>query len=109
MLTYLLSPFSWYSLLSQLVFGLMISAFVALPLVVRRKKWDAIRDPLAISFAMSMLGLVTGFLTGLSRAPAVGAVLPAMLTLIGGLVLLFVGRETDATRRRLVALSTAVL
>jgi hypothetical protein len=38
-------------------------------------------------YAFSLLGFVSGLLTGHSRAPAVGAVLPGILTLVGGLAI----------------------
>lgn len=50
-----------------------------------------------------MLGLVAGYLTGYSRQPAVGAVLPAVLSLIGGLAVFLVGK--DKTSRSVVSLS----
>jgi hypothetical protein len=53
---------------------------------------------------MSLLGIVAGFLTGLSRAPAVASVLPGVLTLIGGLVA-FIFTQNNQTDRHL---STAV-
>lgn len=37
-----------------------------------------------VTFAFSLLGFVTGYLLGNSREAAVGAVLPAILTLLGG-------------------------
>ncbi len=45
--------------------------------------------------AFAMLGYVTGTLTGFSRGPAVGAVMPAVLTLAGGLAMLLVGKENS--------------
>jgi len=41
---------------------------------------------------LGFVGTVTGFLTGASRAPAVSALLPAVLTFTGMLVVYFVGK-----------------
>jgi hypothetical protein len=40
-----------------------------------------------------MLGIVTGYLTGFSREPVVGAVLPAVLSLFSGLAAFLIGRD----------------
>ena len=63
-------------------------------------------DFVIIIMAFSMLGLVSGYLTAFSRAPAVGAVLPAVLSLIGGLAVFLVGKED--VNRRMVGLSVLV-
>lgn len=44
-----------------------------------------------LSFAL--LGMVTGLLAGFSRTAAMGAVLPAVLSLVGGLAIYLVGAE----------------
>jgi hypothetical protein len=43
--------------------------------------------PAAVGFALpvSLVGFIAGYLTGISRSPAVGTIVPAVLTLIGGL------------------------
>jgi hypothetical protein len=56
-----------------------------------------------VLLAFSMLGVVTGFLTGISRTAAVGLVLPAILSLVGGLGIFLIG--TDPARRIIVSLS----
>ena len=58
-----------------------------------------------ISFAS--LGLVTGLLAGFSRAPVVGAVLPAVLSLVAGVAVYLLGAETP--NRSLVSLSIVAL
>ena len=63
------------------------------------------RGLLLVLLAFSMLGIVTGYLTGLSREPAVGAVLPAVLSLFGGLAAALIGRD-NASR---MVVSIAVL
>ena len=60
------------------------------------------RSTFAVLLAMSLLGMVTGFLTGVSRALVIGTVLPAVLSLIAGLLLVLVGREANSDERRLI-------
>lgn len=45
---------------------------------------------------VALAGYSTGFLTGLSRAPAVGNLLPAVLALIGGLSVYVFGAESKS-------------
>jgi hypothetical protein len=47
--------------------------------------------------------MVTGFLTGLSRAPALGAVLPAVLSVLAGFLVVIVSRES-VSRVRVTAM-----
>lgn len=56
--------------------------------------------------AFSMLGLVSGYLTGFSRVPAVGAVLPAALSVVAGLAVFMLGK--DKAIRALVSLSVLI-
>ena len=56
-----------------------------------------------VFLSFSMLGIVTGYLTGFSREPAVGAVLPAVLSLMGGLLVFMVGK--DASNRKILCSS----
>lgn len=54
----------------------------------------------AISMPIALLGYVAGYLTGLSRSPTVGTIVPAVLTLIGGFgVYLF---DTEPKKRILI-------
>ena len=54
-----------------------------------------------------MLGAVTGVLAGFSRQPVIGAVLPAVLSLVGALTLYLVGHE--ASNRGLVSCAVIAL
>lgn len=72
--------------------------------IVRPKK-ERIELVLVLA-AFSMLGLVAGFLTGFSRSPAVGTVLPAVLSLVAGLAVFLMGK--DAAIRLLVSLSVII-
>ena len=53
-----------------------------------------------------MLGMVTGYLAGYSREPTLGTVLPSVLSLMGGLVVYLVGKES--TSRVIVSVSMFV-
>jgi hypothetical protein len=49
-----------------------------------------------VAVPFSITGIVSGFLTGISRAPAVTALIPAILTIFGGFIvyLIFKGMQT---------------
>lgn len=56
--------------------------------------------------AFSSLGLVVGYLTAFSREPAVGAVLPAILTFVGGVTVVLI--QKDVSARNLVSLCVLI-
>ena len=60
------------------------------------------RDRFWILLSFSMLGLITGVLAGLSRQPVIGAMLPPVLSLVGGLAIYLIGK--DGSNRMLVTL-----
>jgi hypothetical protein len=105
---YPFSAYAWWSLAYQVAFALL-SAIALLPLIAPSNRLNVLRNAFAVGFAMSLLGMVTGFLTGISRAPAIGTVLPAVLSLIAGLLLFIIGRESDSEKRTLVASCVAAL
>ncbi|MEO1067048.1 MAG: hypothetical protein AAFW47_06695 [Pseudomonadota bacterium] len=51
-----------------------------------------------VVFAFSLLGVTTGQITGMSRVSAVGAVLPAVLSLFGGVLIYLVGTKGPNTQ-----------
>lgn len=59
-----------------------------------------------VTLAFSILGMVTGYLTGFSRESAIGAVLPAVLSLMGGLMIFLVGKNPES--RTIVSISMIV-
>jgi hypothetical protein len=65
------------------------------------------RDRFWVLLSFSMLGLITGVLSGLSRQSVIGAVLPPVLSLVGGLAIYLIGK--DSSGRMLVSLSVLVL
>lgn len=58
------------------------------------KAVEALQNVLPLA-AFLLMGLVAGYLTGLSRESAVGAVVPAVLSVLGGAAAVLVGRATD--------------
>jgi hypothetical protein len=67
----------------------------ALLLLVHRPSTDK-RTYFIVVLAFAFLGLVAGVLAGLSRQSAIGAVLPAVLSLVGGLAIYLIGaRRAD--------------
>jgi hypothetical protein len=56
--------------------------------------WKILEYYLAFGVPVGLLAFSSGFLTGLSRAPAVGSVMPAALALVGGLNIYAFGTET---------------
>jgi predicted enzyme related to lactoylglutathione lyase len=61
----------------------------------------------SVILSFSILGIVTGVIAGDSREPAVGATLPAVLSIIGGLAIYLVDR--GILKRILVSLSVIAL
>jgi len=51
------------------------------------------KEGVAVVFSLSLLGIVTGQITGFSRESAVGTVLPAVLGLLGGVMVYLVGTK----------------
>jgi len=49
-------------------------------------------------FTFSILGTIIGYITGQSREPAVTAVLPSVLTFIGGISLYILGQENNKSK-----------
>ncbi len=56
---------------------------------------------------IALVGYSVGFLTGISRSPAIGSLLPAVLALIGGLSVYVFG--TDTTYKALVGYCVSLL
>ena len=59
-------------------------------------------ETLIVLLAFSVLGIVAGNLTGLSRDPAVGTVVPAILTLVGSVLAYLLGTK-NAGKQMLVS------
>ena len=61
---------------------------------------------LGFSIPVALIAYVAGYLAGVSRAPAVGTIVPAVLALFGGLNIYFFG--TESPYRALVGFSVSV-
>ena len=76
------------------------------------KNKEGNRENFTVFLAFAALGAVTGYLAGNSREPAIDAVLPAVLSLVGGLSIYLIGKEAasrDLVARCVVALSVPLL
>jgi hypothetical protein len=82
--TYLTSGQLWVVLWPIPVFALLFAGCTALLIWWRNGDWTTV---FVVILAISMLGLVTGIITGNSRDSAVGAVLPAVLTIVGAIAI----------------------
>jgi hypothetical protein len=106
-MSYFTAEYMWTVPGALLAVAAITSAVI---LLFRRTYADlTVWESAAIFFALALLGVVTGYLTGLSRSSAVGAVIPAVLTLIGGLVLYLVTGDAPRARRMLTAASVVAL
>jgi hypothetical protein len=57
----------------------------------------------------SITGAIVGFLAGLSREPAVSALVSAVLSLVGGLVVYIIARQEQGADRATVALTSMTI
>jgi hypothetical protein len=70
------------------VLSALLARRVGMPVAI---EWRLIGGPLVVAMPVSFAGIVTGFLTGLSRSPVIVAVVPALLTLVGLVVVYLAG------------------
>ena len=59
------------------------------------------KEVFLVMLTFSMMGIVTGYLTGLSSEPAVGAVVPALLSLMGGLLLMIASKSEKNSKEEI--------
>jgi hypothetical protein len=107
---YLADPNIWKAIWPVFAFAMLISIFMTLVLTRNRRIFLVV---LLSMLSMALLGLTAGKLTGFSRVPAVHAVMPAVLTLIGGL-LVYVVSSSDQNSKAIassaiICLSTGLL
>ena len=95
---FLLDPITWATVWPHILAVALVTALVCL-FFRRNNEWRRVCLPVA---AFVSLGLTTGYLTGLSRAAAVGTVLPAVLSLLGAIAVILVSQS--AAKARLVSL-----
>ncbi|MFH1872854.1 MAG: hypothetical protein ABIK82_16735 [Pseudomonadota bacterium] len=77
-------------LMEALWLPLVITALVAAGLLLVHRPQISRRSFFIVIFSFALLGMVTGLLAGFSRTSAMGAVLPAILSLVGGLAIYIV-------------------
>ena len=85
---YLLNVETWKALWPLVLFPLVASVAICLAFSAK-----PLRASVALVFALSLIGIVTGQITGLSRSGAVGDVLPAVLGLLGGVMIYLIGEH----------------
>jgi predicted enzyme related to lactoylglutathione lyase len=103
---YLLHRGIWEAIWPTPLAALIISVLVY-AIAWKWRNQDQERSFFIVILSFSMLGIVTGMVAGNSREPAVGATLPAVLSLIGGLAIYLV--DKGIAERILVSLSIIVL
>ena len=59
------------------------------------------KEVFLVMLTFSMMGMVTGYLTGLSSEPAVGAVVPALLSLMGGILLIIASKSEKNSKEEI--------
>jgi hypothetical protein len=89
---YITNPTMWKSIWPLPVTAILIS----LVLFISTKKYENKQGLLFVLLAFSVLGIVTGYQTGFSRESAVGAVLPSVLSLFGGLSIFLIGKNQES-------------
>jgi peptidoglycan/LPS O-acetylase OafA/YrhL len=82
----------WKTLWPMPLAALFVSALIC----TLSWKREGLKERFVVLASFAMLGLVTGYLTGFSRTPAVGAVLPAVLSLLGGVTAFILGRSRES-------------
>lgn len=92
----------WKSIWPIILVVILLAATVSL---LAHSK-DQRKEIFLVALAFSILGMVTGYLTGFSRESAIGAVLPAVLSLMGGLMIFLVGKSQES--RSIVSISMIV-
>lgn len=102
--TYLTDLLFWEELWPVVAAPLLLSAILAL--------WNDGHSTYVERFmplsAVSTLGMVVGHMTGLSRTAIVGEVIPAFLTLIGGLLIYLVGFH-GLKKQQMAALNVMIM
>jgi hypothetical protein len=105
--SYLAAAVGWITLWPLPLAALVVAALAAL---LWKSAWTS--PAFVAILALGLLGITAGVLTGLSRDSAIGAVMPAVLSLVGGLALYLLGlKHGDAklVGSCVVALSLSLL
>lgn len=102
--TYLYHGESWKAIWPVPCAALFIAYFI---LIFDSSDDEEKKTYFSALLSFSILGLVTGIITGHSREPTVGMVLPSVLSIFGGFAIYIIGK--DASIRKLVSMCVFVL
>ena len=102
----LLEPQVLAAVATALIFSSVLALIVSFIVRYFRLTRKDFRLLLLVLLAFSLLGFVTGQIMGQSREPAVMAVLPAVLTLLGGIVIYLVGAKGIQTQAIVASMVT---
>lgn len=83
---------------------LLLPIIVALLIFFASFKSASRFEIMMVCLGFSSLGLVAGYLTSLSRQPAIGDLIPAVLSLIGALAVYMIGKVKESR----IVISTAI-
>jgi hypothetical protein len=93
-------------LLKPIALGVIAAFVVSLVLSIEKSETPFqtrlaanFRSVVYLSVPIVILGYATGYLTGISRAAAIGNLIPAMLTLVGGLTIYLFKESSDSITR----------
>jgi predicted neutral ceramidase superfamily lipid hydrolase len=98
----LLDRFILYNLASLIIVCLILTIVSCLAYLIGHRKTHGVAPFAIVIAAFSILGFTTGSIMSDSREPSVSAVLPAALTLMGGVAAFIVGTK-GATNQILVS------
>lgn len=97
------ASFTLIQLISPLLLAFIGAIVIAAGVAIYARVTASPQDPknvfnafilyLGVGVPIALIGYVSGYLTGLSRSPAVGNLLPAVLALIGGVSVYVFGSE----------------
>jgi hypothetical protein len=94
---YLNNAEDWKSLWPILFITIGLSFLLAILSVNRaqRRNAEIVKECFVVLATFSMLGTVTGYLSAFSREPTLSSVLPAVLSLIGGITVILITKNKD--------------
>lgn len=98
---FLVDPITWVALWPAILFPLIVASLLAWIIVHSEPKQSYV-TALVVIYAFSLLGVVAGFIAGNSRESITDAVVPAVLTLVG-VVLVYIVSGEQRSAQRLVA------
>lgn len=95
-ISYIFDSELWMRMIPPIVTAVLIAGVMALLANRRGNREDA---PFLILLSLALLGVVAGVVTGQSRAPSVGSVVPAVLSLASALMVYLVAAKEPNHQR----------